>query len=344
MCEDMATTFLTSQKGIKEKRRTANASSNRIKSRRQWNDEGVASTVGTIMALMVFLAFLSMFTNQYIPVWMEENESTHMIVAYGQLSNLKQAIDLQILAGTLQGTSPVSIYTPITMGANGIPVFASPTAGFLGAYNHRSYNNVSFSFSVGTAVIDHRSPQPGSTLGGTIILECPNRYYVPQTLAYENDAIILQQEDGEYMKSSPQLMITPSSGGKFEIAYTQVDLRGDDDTYVGFGTRGVQTILKSVSSTTFTNMSSQNANSQPTALNITHTTHYGSAWFNSFNSLLLEAGMMAGFDYNITSLQIGFDPMDPVYEINLSIEPRAISLFTFTVANVELVTSESGVS
>jgi hypothetical protein len=286
-----------------------------------------------------------MFTNQYIPVWMEENESSHMIVSYSQFSNLKNAIDMQILAGTIQGVPPTTIYTPITLGANGIPVFASPTMGFLGAYNDRSYNNVSFSVSVGTTILDYRSPQPGSTLGGTIMLECPNRYYVPQTLAYENDAIILKQEDGEYMKSSPQLLISQSSGNRFEIAYTQVDLRGDDNRYAGFGTRGVQTILKSVSSTTFTNMSAVSSpisGSVPTFLNITHTTRYESAWSNAFDVLLQDAGMSPGIDYTISTTQIGYNPIDPIYVVNLSIEPSSISMFTFTVALVELVTSEAG--
>ncbi|KYK31024.1 MAG: hypothetical protein AYK23_04240 [Candidatus Proteinoplasmatales archaeon SG8-5] len=338
MSEHMVSTF-SEVKGEGDKTETR---SHRIKARRQWNDEGVASTVGTIMALMVFMAFLSMFTNQYVPVWMEENESSHMIVAYGQFSNLKNAIDLQILAGTIQGVPPTTITTPVTLGSNGIPVFASATAGYLGAYNRRSYNNVSFSFNVGTTILDYRSPQFGSTLGGTIMLECPNRYYVPQTLAYENDAIILQQEDGEYMRSSPQLIVTPSGGNRFDITYTQVDLRGDDTKYVGFGTRGIQTILRSVSSTTFTNMSAQDSGGDPTFLNITHTTRYESAWYNAFDLLLEDAGMQPGVDYSVTSTQVGFDPMDPVYRVNLSINPNSISLFTFTVAHVELVTAEAG--
>ena len=61
-----------------------------------WNNEGVASTVGTIMALMVFLAFLSMFTSQYVPVWMEENEASHMNVVYSQFANLKQSVAVLI--------------------------------------------------------------------------------------------------------------------------------------------------------------------------------------------------------------------------------------------------------
>lgn len=317
----------------------------RIKPRKQWNNEGVASTVGTIMALMVFLAFLSMFTNQYIPVWMEENESSHMNIAFGQFCNLKQAIDMQILAGTIKGSCPISIYTPITLGANGVPIFASPTPGFLGAYNSKSFNNLSFGFNVGNAsnpiIMDYRSPQSTSTLGGTILLEVPNRYYVHQNLAYENGAIILNQTDGEYMKSAPQLIVRPSGGGRFDISYTQIDLRGDDTRYVGFGTRGVQTVLRAVTSTTFTDIT---ASANYPSLFINHTTRYENAWNATLNQTLGSNGMSYGIDYGISSTVINPDPMDKTWEISVWINPSSISYFTLTVAYVDLVTSEVGVA
>ncbi len=324
----------------------------RVKPRKRWNDEGVASTVGTIMALMVFLAFLSMFTNQYIPVWMEENESAHMIIAYGQFSNLKQSIDMQILVGIIHGSSPVSIYTPITLGASGVPIFAAPTAGYLGAYNSISYDNVSFSFNMNNVsvpmIYDFRSPLDTSTLGGTILLEAPNRYYVAQTLAYENDAIILKQADGEHMKSDPQLIVH-RSGNDFDISYTQVDLRGDDSRYVGFGTRGIQTTLGAVSSMTYNTITKVNETNHNVNFYINHTTRYKNAWYTSFNNTLSSAGMSWGsdfslHDYFIETINISSDPLHPFATVSLRINPDSISRFTLTTAHIELVTSEAGVT
>jgi hypothetical protein len=351
MSEDMVTNFSLLKKRIPDN----NNISGGIKPRKRWDNEGVASTVGTIMALMVFLAFLSMFTNQYVPVWMEENESSHMNIAYGQISNLKNAIDMQILVGTLQGSSPVSIYTPMTLGANGIPIFASGTPGYLGVYNDYHYNNISFSFDVGGSgpiILDYQSPQPGSTIGGTVVLDVPNRYYVPQTLIYENDAIILKQPDGEYMKSNSQLIIQKSAGNKFVLKYTQIDLRGDDNTYVGYGTRGIQTILKSVSSTTFSNISSVNEANVTTNLTIDHTTRYETAWYNSLNQTMSSNGMsfgsnlgVGGNDYFIDTTPVDLsDPFNKLYKVSLIINPDSISKFTLTTALIEVITSESGVS
>src|SRR5437867_8242758 len=53
------------------------------------DEKGVASTVGTIMALLVFLTFLSLIVNQYVPVWMKDSEASHMNGALGQFGGLK---------------------------------------------------------------------------------------------------------------------------------------------------------------------------------------------------------------------------------------------------------------
>ena len=313
-----------------------------------WNDEGVASTVGTIMALMVFLAFLSMFTNQYVPVWMEENEASHMNVVYGQFASLKQATDMQIMAGIIQGSSPIQIFSPVKLGADGIPMFAAPTPGYLSVYRSSSYDNVSFSYDSNAStfsVIPNIRPHSSHT-GGTIKMYAPNRYYVEQELAYENDALILKQPDGQYMKASPQFVVN-KAGSFYHISYGQLDIRGDDNSYVGYGTRGIQTSLKAASSTTFTNLT---AGSHP-YLYINHTTWYEGAWNSTFNNTLAEAGMTWGTpsqlaagtaQYTIVSTLLVTDLFDKFYEVSVRIDPDIVSRFTLTVANIEVSTTELG--
>ena len=317
-----------------------------IRRRPNWDNEGVASTVGTIMALMVFLAFLSMFTNQYIPVWMEENEASHMNVVYGQFASLKQATDIQVMAGILQGSSPVQIFSPVKLGAEGIPMFASPTPGYLSVYRTDSYDNVSFSYDISHNATPNLRPYDSKT-GGTISMYAPNRYYVEQTLAYENDALILKQPDGQYMKANPQFIVNPTGVNSYQISYAQLDIRGDDNSYVGYGTRGIQTTLKAASSTTFTNLT---AGSHP-YLYINHTTWYEGAWNTSFNNTLAEAGMAyaapADFaagtgDYTIVSTLLETDIFDEFYEVSVMIDPDIVSKFTITVAYLDVSTTELG--
>src|SRR2546422_9796986 len=97
------------------------------------DEKGVASTVGTIMALLVFLTFLSMIVNQYVPVWMKDSEAAHSNSALGQFGALKGAIDLQILSAQMARSDyvPVTAASAITIGAEGVPIFASPSIGTL---------------------------------------------------------------------------------------------------------------------------------------------------------------------------------------------------------------------
>jgi len=315
----------------------------RLKRHKKWNDQGVASTVGTIMAMMVFLAALSMFTSQYVPVWMEENEASHMAVAYSQFAALKQALDMQVLAGTIQGTANVEMFSPLKLGAEGIPMFAAPTPGYLLISRSSSYDNVSFSYhgSIGNFTGNH-----SKNTGGTIKLNVANRYYIAQELAYENDALILKQSDGQYMKATPQFTVTRIGLNLYQISYMQVDLRGDDVNYVGFGTRGIKSIMKSTSTTTFTNLTDENFDGTQAMypfLNITHTTLYGQAWNNSFNQTLSSAGLNWGWDYNITTTQKPIpNSIDYLYEIRIVINPNLITRFSLTNAYIEISTSELG--
>ncbi|MCK5023996.1 MAG: hypothetical protein KAR56_00085 [Thermoplasmata archaeon] len=312
-----------------------------------WNDEGVASTVGTIMALMVFLAFLSMFTSQYVPVWMEENEATHMNTVYSQFANLKQSVDIQVQAGLILGSSQVQIFSPIKLGANGIPMFAAPTPGYLSIHRSSSYDYVNFSFGAPTSVVNFNSTTDyESNTGGTISMYAPNRYYVKQELAYENGAIILKQPDGEYMKASPQFRVNPS-GAFYQISYTQLDIRGDDSSYVGYGTRGIQTTLKAASTTTFTNLT----NGTHPYLYINHTTWYEGAWNSSFNQTLTHAGMEYGTpaqlaagtaNYTIVSTLVETDLIDSFYQVSVRINPLIVSRFSLTEAYLEVTTTEMG--
>src|SRR5438445_12322504 len=53
------------------------------------DESGVASTVGTIMALLVFLTFISLIVNQYVRVCMKDSEASHMGNAFGEFGASK---------------------------------------------------------------------------------------------------------------------------------------------------------------------------------------------------------------------------------------------------------------
>ncbi|MEM0448383.1 MAG: hypothetical protein QW520_00980 [Methanomassiliicoccales archaeon] len=206
--------------------------------KRDRDERGVASTVGTIMALLVFLTFLTLFTNSYIPVWMIDNERNHMNTVVNQFGELKSKVDMLSLGARISGMSDLNMYQPVDLGADGIPVFAAPTAGVL-SYSPftigESSLRIKFNYTIGTSSILY--DQLG---GGMIMFYAPNRYYVQQWVTYENGAILIRQEDGQTVRAFPSFNLDkPLATSKVEISFTQVDFIGRNGSVAGTSSAGL---------------------------------------------------------------------------------------------------------
>jgi len=266
----------------------------RIKKSPRWDDErGVAATVGTIMTLLVFLTFMGVFTNQFVPVWMSDNESTHMTEAIQQLVSLKSNIDGLIAdyANSLIAVPPIVI--PVTLSAPGIPVFASPTAGILSFKPDSRSGMPAFNTTYTTDLV----ADDGHT-GGEVRLYCPNRYYVEQSVIYEGGAIIINQTDGEFIVAGIGIAVTSYGGGRV-VQMTQVSMVGLNKTVGGTGAKAVNANLLYASTTQYRDESPLAADREN--ITITITTKHGHAWANYFRKALnstnadLEYGVGAGF-------------------------------------------------
>ena len=267
----------------------------RIKRKLRWDNKGVASTVGTIMALMVVMTFMSMIVNQYVPVWMKDAESAHMNEVYGQFGSLKGSVDLQVLSCVimLRQNEPCmksSVFSPIEIGIDGVPIFSGPTVGELTAREDRGKFSVNFSYQ-------HEVKGTNQTFyvkqnsSGNIVLHVANRYFVRQTLTYEGGAIIRSQEEGEVMKGEPSFMVT-KKGDYVEIWMYLIDLYGDGSVG-GIGTQGVHHDLNGASYDEYHNVNSD--------VTIVHWTQNGEAWYDFFNETLSSAYGVTEQDYENNS-------------------------------------------
>ena len=254
------------------------------------DEEGVASTVGTIMALLVFLTFLTLFTNSYVPVWMTDNERTHMNAAMDQFGTLKGKIDEMVVMAEVTGQTNVNFYAPITLGANGIPVFASPTAGQL---IYAPYGQGSSSIKVNfTYDFNGKTKWMNNLGGGMVQLYSPNRYYVEQHICYENGAIIVGQPDGQVVRAIPSLDISkPLSSSFLNVSWTQIDFIGTNTSVTGTSTAGLNLDLIYFDSQTYNNAS------RPTNITLTINTLYGQAWYSYLNSYLSSVTNVKHSDY-----------------------------------------------
>jgi hypothetical protein len=248
--------------------------------------EGVASTVGTIMALLVFLAFMTLITNNYVPAWMLDNERQHMNQVIDQFGQMKGKVDSMIIQMEVTGAKGTKMYAPISLGSEGVPLFATPTGGILNYIPQGS--NVSGIWFNYTSTSHPTSLITGQIGGGKVDLVVPNRYYIQQTVAYENGAIIVKQNDGQTIQAYPNLEINKITGA-ITLSFTQIDLLGTNQSMSGSDSMGFNMDLKYIDGQTY--------NLESGTLDITLRTAYQQAWVDFLNLTLKNTGLVKGTDY-----------------------------------------------
>ncbi|MCE5295921.1 MAG: hypothetical protein LLG16_02305, partial [Euryarchaeota archaeon] len=208
-----------------------------------------------------------------------------------EFGTMKGGIDNMIIYTSLTGYPSSSVYQSIDLGAEGIPAFASPTAGLLtlnpyGTDSSRSYAN----FSVSTVA-------KSLGTGGSIEFYGPNRYYVQQWLAYENGGIILKQEDGQIVKATPGITFTMDSG-TLNVNYYQISFYGQSASASGTESTGVNMQVLAVDKVTY----NPDAN---TDIKFTFISKYGQAYYDYLNGTLgsmsgIANGGTSGWTFNST--------------------------------------------
>jgi hypothetical protein len=283
--------------------------------------EGIASTIGTMMALLVFLTFITLFTNTYIPIWMKENEKTHMDDVLNQFGDLKGKVDSLVVNAQVTGKQTMPMYQSMTLGSKGIPVFATATAGYL--YLKPTGSNDSgvqemFNFTIQGSNPVYFNKNGDDFGGGCVEFYGPNRYYVQQWYTFENGALMIYQEDGMAIRALPSLSFTNSDVGLYNVQFDQVDLIGTNTSVSGQGSAGVIIDLVYHDSQTYDLCQAENDDTDNGQLNLVFTTRYNSTWIDFLNETAIDAGLTYGTDYDLTVRQTQ-DGYRPVYEITLTV-------------------------
>lgn len=240
------------------------------------DDDGVASTVGTIMALLVFLTFLSLIVNQYVPVWMKDSESAHMNGVLGQFGGLKGSVDLQVLGAQIAqdaGTHyiPITTANAVTLGVDGVPIFSASTAGEMLLNPTAAPWTVEFSYDIrGTLT------KVTELSSGSIELRVANRYFVPQRIVYENGGVVRWQSDGQVVRAPPTFEAIPLNN-TLDMSFQLLTLYGTGSV-AGTTTEVVNTKLFGLDRQDYTDLRS--------TIWINHTSPYGLAWYQFFNGTL----------------------------------------------------------
>ena len=298
--------------------------------KRKEKEEGVSAVIGTIMALMVFMFLFGMIQNQYIPVAMKDTEANHMVQVESQFSQLKYGIDSLILNNGVN----YSMYTPMTLGSEGMPVFASQTPGYLGLMPNNEYFNVTYTLVENDGAGGTTTTHLYSNTSGMLRLYVPNRYYVPQMYAYTAGAVILYQDNGAVMKADPNIRISNESGD-ISVFMNTVRIIGTEIVKGGTDTEGVYSSLIY----TYNSESSSDPSSFiSSTLTITIESIFWDAWMDWMNSTADSVGLKYGQDYTMTrsSNPINGDAYPSEYRVSITIYDVKIMKISRSLVDMSL--------
>ncbi|MEM2901083.1 MAG: hypothetical protein QXT63_09860, partial [Thermoplasmata archaeon] len=89
-----------------------------------WSRKGLASSIAITFTILILMLALTIFTSVWVPYLAKEAESNHFVSVQNDFGMLKSSIDNHI-----SKQSNLTLFTPISMGSRGIPIFApSPTS------------------------------------------------------------------------------------------------------------------------------------------------------------------------------------------------------------------------
>ncbi|OPY34436.1 MAG: hypothetical protein A4E32_00162 [Methanomassiliicoccales archaeon PtaU1.Bin124] len=267
--------------------------------------EAVASVVGTIMALLIFLTFMSIFVTTYIPIWMKDNERGHMNQVQNQFGDLKGKVDnliaytstiqmyQSIVAGGIVSTQSTKMYQTFDLGSEGVPIFASQTGGLLTftPKNHTESGMQIMFREKGVTTPTSFPADPNDVIGGKLVFYGPNRYYVEQWISYENGGIIVKQPDGETFRAAPTITLDWNKGAFMNVTVTEIDMIGEAESVYSLGTVGVNVNIEAVDLPTNYFVAKGLVDNQY-HLFMNMTTEYGAAYYTYFNSTCAAEGLV----------------------------------------------------
>lgn len=269
------------------------------------------------MALLVFLTFLGLITNQYVPVWSSEAEGAHMNVSLGQFSELKSTLDLQNLAAQAEGPEyvPVTTSTAVALGTDGVPLFGFPTTGTLFSDPDAGPFSVVFDYLIPTPTGGDFPSRVNERSNGTIVLDVHNRYSAPEKIVYENGAVIRSQGTGQIIRTPPTFIVSEVNGS-LDLRLDLVSLYGRGSV-AGTGTEVLNARLFATDVQAYVRFPAN------AVFWMNHTSAYGLAWYQFLNRTLADTLELGGV-YTWTPLDQSFTAQIGgvvVYKVTVSFVP-----------------------
>jgi hypothetical protein len=254
------------------------------------SESAVSTVVSFVLLLGLFVTVLAVFNAHYIPEWKADAEKAHMDDVYDDMSQLKARADMLSLASSLDENSTVSLSIPIKMGGGDIPIVGPTKSSGMLSVNDDDNFRISIE-GLNTTNSTNQLVISDSYFPGNIRYASNNGYYVDQTFAYENGAVIVSQRERSLMKMDPSISIKNQSGTLLKVDLTLMEITGDRVVITSNGIEEVKL--------TGNDWTKEFENKSLTDLTISMNTSYPSAWAKYLNDSAKSEDLVYSVDYNI---------------------------------------------
>ncbi len=211
---------------------------------------GVVAVVGTLLALLVFFALFGIFLTEYLPLWMEENESQLTFSLQTSLATLKSGVDDQYIFGAIPSYS-----VPFTTSSNSVPLLAQPTVatlsflsgcpdGFTTAgapekIGSCDFEKVAYATAKGTGSASQTHNYTQTEATNYLEVSVPNRYYTPVVYFFESDAVTASQTNGHAWIGVPPPFNLTKTGTNLTVRTSLLTFVGNASSFTGVGSKDV---------------------------------------------------------------------------------------------------------
>ena len=182
-----------------------------------YEEDGVATAVGAIFAILIFIFLLSLFVTSYVPAEMTSYEEQYTSGLNNDMMQFISAVSL--LSLNYQQGETTSVTFELQSGY--VPLFASPTVGEL-ALTQSSEG------SAGYVLVNNSTMQVSS--GGTLSVYTNNRYFVNEAFSFELSSLFYEQYGSiPFVNTSLEsnvLQVEPPSNGSTNLQLNLVNLMG----------------------------------------------------------------------------------------------------------------------
>ncbi len=146
----------------------------------EYKEEGVATAVGTIFAILVFVFLISIFVTEYVPASMTSFEEEYASEVTNSMMQLISTINLLALNYQQGESSSVTFY----LSSSYVPIFSSPTIGIL----NMSRSSLG---QYGSIILNNSTNQVSA--GGSLAVVTGNRYFVDEAFVFQFSSLFYEQ-------------------------------------------------------------------------------------------------------------------------------------------------------